>query len=112
MSDLIVVELDDASIDVSIDDTAPLTVALLDAPITIALESIGYLGAPGVAESYTHTQSSAASTWTVPHNLGFRPAVTVTTVGGLVMYGEEIHLSTNTLQILFVVPVSGTARCV
>jgi hypothetical protein len=34
-------------------------------------------GPPGTSLSYTHTQGSAASTWTVNHNLGFRPDVTI-----------------------------------
>lgn len=70
------------------------------------------VGPPGPAGSaYVHTQASALTTWTIPHNLGYRPTVTVTTLGGAeVIGGEVIHLSVNTLQIDFDIAFAGQAR--
>ncbi len=73
-------------------------------------------GPPGpsgtAAGTYTHTQTSSLSVWTVAHNLGFRPSVTVMTTGGVGVEGSEVlHVSNNVLTITFDVAFSGTARC-
>lgn len=74
---------------------------------------VGPRGPKGDATGfYMHTQSSAASTWTVAHNLGYRPLVTPLSVGGLEMIGTVLHLSENTLEISFEIPISGSARLV
>ena len=71
----------------------------------------GAMGTPGAR--YVHTQASTSTIWTVPHNLGFRPVVTVLTVGGQeVLGGEVLHLSANTLNITFDVAFAGSASCV
>ena len=59
---------------------------------------------------YDHTQSSAASTWTIAHNLGYRPSVSAFSVGGVEMIASVTHLSINTLQLDFNLPVAGSAR--
>lgn len=65
-----------------------------------------------IVKEYTHTQTSPLSTWNVPHNLGFYPDVSVTSVGGVTVLLPEIeHLSTMTLVIRFDIPFSGQARC-
>lgn len=72
----------------------------------------GAQGLSGSGLSFTHNQPTISSTWTVPHNLGYRPTVSVTTSGGVEVDGGEIvHLSNNTLQILFDDSFSGFARC-
>jgi hypothetical protein len=83
--------------------------------ITIATRGLqgrqGNDGAPGAR--YTHTQSSPLSLWTIAHNLGFRPNVTVTTIGGQEVWGGEVlHLSANTLTITFDIAMAGLADCV
>lgn len=57
-------------------------------------------------------QNDASDTWTIAHNLGYRPNVDIYTVGGLSMWGTVLHLSANTLQISFNDAVAGTARLV
>lgn len=64
------------------------------------------------AVGYLHTQASESATWTIAHNLGFRPAVAPVSVGGVEMIGSITHLSDNTLQIDFLTPVAGSARLV
>jgi hypothetical protein len=73
---------------------------------------IGPVGPAGPsASSYTHTQASSSATWTIPHNLGFRPTITVLTDGGIEVVTDVIHLSANTAQVSLVAPMTGTARC-
>ena len=71
----------------------------------------GPQGASGL-EGYNHTQGSASATWTVAHNLGYRPVVDARNTGGAVILGEVLHLTVNTLHISFLSAVAGTARCV
>ena len=63
------------------------------------------------AGGFTHTQGSAATVWTVNHNLGRRPIVAVFTVGGAEMDAEIIHVSNNQLTVNFASAQAGSARC-
>lgn len=78
----------------------------------IEITEAGTQGPPGPAGgSYRHIQSSPLSLWTIAHNLGRRPSVSVTTVGGVgVMEPEVLHLSDNTLTLTFDDPLSGEAH--
>ncbi len=59
---------------VVVDDGA--IVAVTNEVVTVV--EVGIQGPPGIdgvtAASYAHTQSTPSSTWTINHNLGFRPA--------------------------------------
>ena len=67
---------------------------------------------PPAPVTYVHVQTSALATWVVPHNLGVRPDVAITTTGGVeILGGEVVHLTVNTLQITFDEPFTGQARC-
>ena len=70
-------------------------------------------GPPGSSStaSFEHAQSSASDTWTVNHNLGFRPAVSVLSVGGKEMWAEVIHTSVNQFVAYFDAPTTGIAIC-
>jgi hypothetical protein len=71
----------------------------------------GPQGAPGQsAASYEHLQALAADVWTVNHNLGLRPAVTVLSPGGLEVEASVTHISVNQTVITFVTPQAGSAR--
>ena len=59
--------------------------------------------------SYTHNQASESTTWTVAHNLGFYPSVTVFLSSGDVVEGAIAHVDSNSLTITFSVAISGTA---
>lgn len=61
--------------------------------------------------SYVHTQTDAASSWVINHNLGFLPNVTVEEQStGRVILCSEIHHSNDQLELQFNVPRAGTAR--
>ena len=73
---------------------------------------VGPAGPPGNGEvQYTHTQAVASATWTVNHNLGYRPAVAALSVGGALMLAEVIHISVNQAQVFFDSPTAGQAAC-
>lgn len=96
-------------------DTVPAGVAPPDDPWSLLVlwsEITGPPGPPGPAgTSYTHTQLVPAATWTVPHNLGYYPAISVITEEGTVVYADIQHSSTATAVITFPSPTSGTASC-
>lgn len=72
----------------------------------------GPQGPPGVGVevlSYTFEQQISSSSWTINHNLGYRPATTVQDYGKITIEGEVNHVSVNSLTITFSAPVSGYA---
>lgn len=78
---------------------------------TVTISDVGTQGPPGPSgASYDHVQAVASSTWTIPHNLGFFPAVDVFTVGGLKVLADVQHLSTNTAVVTLLAPMAGSAR--
>ena len=62
-----------------------------------------------VGGSYTHNQSTASATWTITHNLNFRPAVSVVDSGGNHVIGDVNYVSVNVLTISFSAPFGGSA---
>lgn len=54
-------------------------------------------------------QPTASAAWTINHNFGKKPNVSVYTVGGLEVWAEILHLSDNALQIAFDQPMAGFA---
>ena len=62
----------------------------------------------GVA--YMHLQSSPALVWTVNHNLGVRPTVSLVDTGGNEVQADIVHTSANQLQVRFALPLAGVAR--
>lgn len=61
--------------------------------------------------SYVHTQSVSSSTWTINHNLGFRPSIELTTSGGSVFFAEIVHTSLNQSIVYLNTTQAGFARC-
>ena len=59
--------------------------------------------------SFQHTQSAAASTWTIEHNLGFMPSVTVVDSGGNLVEANVTYTSTALLSVTFSSALSGIA---
>jgi hypothetical protein len=103
-----------------LDEARDEVVVLPDVEDAILLIGNGEQGPPGPPgppgtggiSDYLHTQASAALMWTVAHNLGRKPLVAVTSPGGVeVLGGEIVHLSDNTLQIIFDDLYAGQARC-
>jgi hypothetical protein len=66
---------------------------------------------PGVT-AYEHVQSTSSQTWTISHNLGYKPVAQVFDTGSQLIEAEVSHLSTNTLVILLTTPTAGFARLI
>ena len=64
--------------------------------------------APAVGP-YTHSQATPSTTWTINHNLGFKPVIQSVTTGGRLMRGVVDHVSENQAVIAFNTPVAGQA---
>ena len=100
------------------DDTRPVTVGTLDgladvdAPGPAGGDVLQYDGALWVPipDSYTHTQGVPSATWTINHNLGFRPIIAVTDSAGSEYVGDVEHTNLNTLVVTFSGAFSGSAR--
>lgn len=73
---------------------------------------IGAPGRDGAAEDYEHIQASPLAMWTVNHNLGVRPTVTVLSPGGVEVLAHVVHASDNQALIYFAQPYAGSARCI
>ena len=62
-------------------------------------------------KNFTHTQAASAASWTINHNLGKKPSVTVTTLAtGAQVIGEVTYTNNNTLVVSFAAAVSGIAH--
>jgi len=69
-----------------------------------------YAGAGG-DKTFSHTQNASASSWTINHNLGKKPSVTITTLAtGAQVIGEVTYTNNNTLVVSFAAAVSGIAH--
>jgi hypothetical protein len=62
-----------------------------------------------VGGSYIHTQNSPATTWTVVHNLGFFPNVTVSDSAGTILEGQVEYPNVTTIVLTFSAAFSGKA---
>ena len=72
----------------------------------------GDKGDPGSASPfYRHDQGTAESTWVINHNLGYRTAINVYSVGSQLMLANIVHITDNQAQVLFDGPVAGYAIC-
>lgn len=76
---------------------------------TTAWNSLPYFASSPTPTSYTHTQGSAASVWTINHNLGRKVDITLYTTGGVEMLADITHTSTNQAVVNFASAVAGSA---
>jgi hypothetical protein len=90
-------------------DSYELSVTTTSYEFTV--QTTGAQGPAGTDATYRHIQSVAAATWTVTHNLGKRPAVTVTDSSGRVVLGDVRYLSTDAVEVSFSAAFAGEAIC-
>ena len=60
--------------------------------------------------AYVHDQVAASSTWTINHNLGYRPSVELFDAGSQEFDGEVSHPTVNQTVVNLTTAVSGFAR--
>lgn len=64
----------------------------------------------GSGVAFIHQQWVASAIWTINHNMGLRPSVSILDAGGNEVEADVVHISANQLQIRFAIPVAGLAR--
>lgn len=91
-----------------------LQLSLVRPPVEVSAEMVqaivGKPGAPG-GSTYTHAQAIAAAVWTVPHNLGRRPSVTVADHLGNVVHADVTYLDNDLVQVTHGAAITGFAYC-
>lgn len=106
-----------------VDRTLPVTHLLAgikgDSAYQTAL-NIGYIGTEeqwinslhGIGNNqYQHYQELPATTWIINHNLGFKPNVIVTTLGGKQILVEILQVTNNQAIIYTDSALAGYAHC-
>lgn len=107
-----------------------MTVTLVDSPMTVtilqnnqvtvtevdqnvSIQQVGVQGPQGEqgasGGSFTHTQNTPASTWTITHSLGYRPAIEVIDSGGSQVEGTYTWSNANTIVAVFSSAFAGFA---
>jgi len=71
----------------------------------------GPAGPAGQISLYVHNQGTAAPNWTVTHNLGHFPAVTVVDTGNNTIMPDCHFVDQNSLTLAFGSATSGKAYC-
>jgi len=66
----------------------------------------------GAISPYVHTQSTAATTWTINHNLGFRPSVELLDSGSQEIDADVSHPSVNQTVVTLKAATAGLARLI
>lgn len=97
-----------------VEETTDLTVteetihlSVTEAPVTLSEQIVGLQGS-GDAH-FTHDQETPSDEWTIVHNLGKYPAVSVVDSGGSEWQTSVDHVSADELVIRFSAPFSGRA---
>lgn len=92
-----------------VSSTTTEQLSILNTTVNIILQGPkGDKGDTGLG--YVYNQQIEASTWTIAHNLGTYPQVTVVTAGGIVVEANVQYISENVLYIYFTIPTKGQAH--
>jgi hypothetical protein len=59
--------------------------------------------------AFTHTQLATSSQWTINHNLGFNPQISIRDNNGQIIEGQITYNNLNTITLDFSIAISGTA---
>jgi len=88
-----------------------LTVQTAPAVVRVAIP--GPPGAPGAAgAAYVFQQATPATTWTINHNLGYRPSVELLDSGSQEIDGEVSHPTVNQTVVTLSPATAGLARLI
>ena len=94
-----------------------VAIEVVEQEVVISEAVVGLPGPPGPAgppgdgsdKHYEHTQSVPSAEWTITHNLGKKPAVSVIDSGGNEWQTAVQHVSVNECVLRFSSPFSGVA---
>ena len=96
---------------VTVTEDGSSTVVTVPVTSTVTATSVGPQGPKGdVGAAYDFVQSSSSATWTINHNLGYKPGVDVYDSGSQQIQAEVSHTSVNQTVILLTVSTAGFAR--
>jgi hypothetical protein len=104
----------------SVENTVVVTeggsTAVVTVPVTSTVTAItaGPQGPSGTggASAYQFVQASPATTWTINHNLGFKPSVEILDAGSQEIDGEVAHPSVNQTVVTLNPASAGVARLI
>jgi len=89
------------------------SVSVTNQQTNVTVASLGVQGPAGVgAGFFTYVQNTPSALWTITHNLGGNPAVTILDTSGNQCEGTIGYTDANTMTITFSAPFSGTAYLV
>lgn len=86
-------------------DTPNQVIIDQDAPNQVIVRT----GAVGNTRRFVHTQATPETSWTINHNLGGKPSVTVVDSADTYVIGEVTYNSTSQVTVSFTTPFSGYA---
>ena len=92
-------------------NTAVVTVPVTSTVTAITVGPQGASGSGGGA-AYEFVQASPATTWTINHNLGYRPSVELLDTGSQEIDGEIAHPSVNQTVVTLNPASAGLARLI
>jgi hypothetical protein len=78
----------------------------------VTVTTAGPQGPGGSGTAYVHTQASPATTWTINHNLGFRPSVELLDSGSQEIDGAIAHPTVNQTVVTLNPATAGLARLI
>lgn len=94
-----------------VNNAAPVTIVPAARGVILVnqIPGTGPQGVPGGGFNYVHTQNSASATWTITHNLGGFPNVTLVDSSGVMFEGDWVYLDANRIRVDLGVPQDGKA---
>lgn len=113
MSTETAIAVESASISVVADSETIVAIADVSTATTVqATSGLTVINVTGSLNIVVHNQSVPATVWTIDHNLGQRPSVTVFDTNGDECLGDVDHPTANQTVINFSAAFAGTARLI
>lgn len=87
-----------------------VSIEVAESSVTIYEGISGPQGSVGVSDAYyTHTQTVPSALWTITHNLGKKPSVSVVDSAENIVIGNVTYVSDNALTVSFTGGFAGKA---
>ena len=88
------------------------TVTVTEGDTTVVTITTAGPQGPGGVVAFVHIQTSPSTTWTINHNLGFRPSVELLDSGSQEIDGAIAHPTTNQTVVTLNPATAGLARLI
>jgi hypothetical protein len=89
------------------------TVVTVPVTSTVTATTVGPQGPKGdTGTAFEYVQAAPATTWTINHNLGFRPSVELLDAGSQEIDGEVAHPTVNQTVVTLNPATAGLARLI